>query len=473
MATIKANIFWNVIRVTSNLLFPLITFPYASRILGPTSIGLFNYSFSIASYFTLFATFGFPIYGTREVAVTKGKPELFNSSVNSIFSANLLTTLLATIVYALTCSFFAGENKALFLVVGCSIFLSTFAFEWFYQGIEDFKYLTVRGIIIKSISILCLFLFVKSSKDLLIYAIITVAATCGNNLLNLFRLRKYIKLRITLEKIWHHTRKASILFMGTVAISFYSYMNNILVGLFDNMEGVGFFSTGNRIVHIALSIIGVVTVSIIPRISNLIQNKQKEEALYLQRQAISLLLYFGIPASIGLIILAKPVMLLFAGDKFLPATIVLQILAALLFIIPLSSFWGHQVLIPHRKEKYGNYAVISGAVVNLVLVPLLVPRFSFAGVAISLLVAEFVVTLIHFVLGWKFADLNPIDFIPVKCIVSSVVMGIVVFVLFNVNQNPFVSIGWAAIGLLVYFITLWLLRDSFFKSMVLNKLLRR
>jgi len=461
MPSIKTNIFWNIIRVTSNLLFPLITFPYASRILGPESIGLFNYAFAIASYFTLFASFGFPIYGMREVAVRKNDLTDLETATNSIFSANLLLTVFVCIAYLLLCTLIAGDNIILFLIVGISILLSSISFEWFYQGIEDFRYLTIRGIIIKSISVICLFLFVKNCSDLLYYAIVSVGATCGNNILNLIRLKKFIRLRLTRNGVWRHIRGASVLFMGTVAVSFYSYMNDILVGALDNMTSVGYFSTGNKLVHIILSIIGVISMSIIPRMTSLVNSNKQEETLQLQRKSINLVLYVSIPIMIGLFVLSPQIVNLFAGNKFAPTANVTKILALLIAIIPLSSFLGYQVLIPNRKEKYGNYATIGGAVTNIALALILIPQFSYIGSCVSLVIAESVVTGLHFYYSRRYMNLQFRDFIPLKCIVSSLVMLFVLVGLLKISNNPYMAIAWSCVGALVYCGTLFILRDSF------------
>lgn len=473
MASIKINILWNVVRVTSNLLFPLITFPYASRILGPESIGLFNFSLAIASYFTLFASLGFPVYGTREIAVAKNKYRVFNDTVNAIFSANMLAAFLVTIIYVVFCIIVERENLTLFLVVGLSIMLSAISFEWFYQGIEDFKYLTIRGIIVKSVSVVCLFIFVKSSDDLIIYAILTVVAICGNNVLNLLRLRKYVRLRFTRKDILKHSRGASILFLGSIAVSLYSYMNDILVGALDSMEGVAFFSTGNKVIHIVLSVMNVVSASIVPRMSELISMGKNDESVVLQKQGLNLILYAAIPMCIGMVVLAKPIILLFAGEKFLPAVAVLQILSLLIIVVPLSSFLGYQVLIPNRKEKYGNYAVISGAIVNIGFAFLLVPKISFLGVAVSLLLAEITITLVHLYYSKRYMQLRWHDFIPVKSLISGVIMGAVIYFLkgkYEGTAFTFISI---TVGAFIYISMLILTRDSFTRDSLINKILRR
>ena len=182
MASLKKNIFWNSVRVGSNLVFPLVTFPYVSRVLGPDTIGLFNYVTAIAAYFTLFASLGFPIYGVREIANVKDKPEEFGNIVNSIFTANVIATFIVYLAYFVVALLISGEYLLLYFIIGLSVLMSCISFDWFYQGIEDFRYITVRSLIIKVISIVGLFIFVHDKSDLLAYAILSIVGTCGNNL---------------------------------------------------------------------------------------------------------------------------------------------------------------------------------------------------------------------------------------------------------------------------------------------------
>ena len=159
------------------------------------------------------------------------------------------------------------------------------------------------------------------------------------------------------------------------------------------MEAVGFFTTGNKVVSLVMTIITAVTSTIIPRMSYLVGNGKEEEAAFLQKKTINLLNYMSLPMIAGLVILAKPIILVFSGEEFLPSVIVLQILSFLLIVIPWSSFLGLQILYPIRKEKYGNYAVIIGALVNLVLNFFLIPQYAYVGVAVSVAVSYTHLTL--------------------------------------------------------------------------------
>lgn len=468
MSSLKKNILYNSIRVGSNLVFPLVTFPYVTRIMGPDTLGLFNYITAIVAYFTLFAGLGFPLYGTREVAQAKEDKFKLQSVTNAIFSANLISCIVVYIAFFVT-SLFLYEGEVafwLYLIIGFSILLSCISLDWFFQGVEDFKYITVRSIIIKIISVACLYIFVKDKNDIVIYAILTVMGTCGNNLLNLIRINKYVKLRFTFRDCIKHVKGASVLFLGSIAVSLYTSLNSIMVGALGSMAAVAFFNIGNRLVQMLMTVLGAITSSIIPRMSYLVSKRDEEEVNKLQKKTLLVLLYISIPMMFGIIALADPIIFLFCGAEFSPSSVVMQILSPLLVIITLSGFVGHQVLIPLHKEKYGNYCVIGGAITNLSLNFFLIPNYAEAGVAISVVLSEIVVTIMHFYYARNLIALRYKDFFPFKCLLASIAMFIAIKVFSALCAEPFLCFLWAFIGMLTYFAVLFLVRDNF-----VNKLL--
>lgn len=468
MASLKKNIIWNSIRTGSNLIFPLITFPYVSRVLGPETVGLFNYVTAIATYFTLFASLGFPIYGIREIANVKDNPEKFPRIVNAIFTANCLATFIVYLAYIIMSIIIGGDNILLYSIIGLSVLMSCISFDWFYQGIEDFQYITIRSLITKFISIIGLFIFVHNPTDLIAYAILSIIGTCGNNILNLCRIRKYLKLRFSFIDCWKHTKGASTLFLGTIAVSLYTQLNSIMVGAIGSMTAVGYFTTGNKIIQLIMTIITAVTSTIIPRMSYLIGNNKEEEAILLQKKVVHLLTYIGLPMTGGLIVLAKPIILLLSGEEFLPAVIILQILASLLIIIPLSSFLGLQILYPMHKEKYGNYAVIIGAIVNIILNSFLIPLWGHIGVAISVLCAETIITIVHYLFATKYMKLHLKDFLPTNALIATVIMTILTYYLRLKFTTLFYLPMICFCGILIYLTILIVLKDKFIKESISN-----
>lgn len=468
MASIKVNLVWNSLRTATTLLFPLITFPYISRVLGPENVGLFTYVTAISAYFCIFATMGFPLYGIREIANVKDDPKKFETIVCSIFSINAVFSTLVFLIYLIFSYVVSGENFVLYFIVGLSILFSCISFNWFYQGIEDFRYITVVSVFVKSFALICLIVFVDSKTDLLAYAVITIFATCGNYIINLIRIRRYAKLHFTLKDAFKHIKGASYLFLGTIAVSLYTNLNSIMIGAFSSMVAVGYFTSGNKIVQILLTVIATITTTLIPRMSYLVENGKEEDALKLQIKAINLINYLSFPLVAGLIIFAKPIVLLLCGEEFLPSVEVLRILSLLLIIIPWSSFLGFQILYPVKKEKLGGIAVFIGAIVNLVCNYFFITKYGYIGVCISVILAETVITVAHYVFSLKYMRLRLIDFIPIKAIIATIVMAILIFYLLKISDDIIFVLIWSVIGAIVYFVSLLLLRDKFIKEVFIK-----
>mgnify|MGYP000920736342 CR=1 FL=1 len=471
---VRKNSIYSLLKAFSQVVFPLITFPYISRVLHAENVGKVNFGNSIISYVSLAASLGITTYAVRECSKIKDDKNKLENMVGQIISLNMVTTFIAYIGLAL--ALLAAkplENyREMIIILSTTVLFTTLGADWLNTAMEDFKYITVRSLIIKVVSIVGLFIFVHDKSDLQAYAILSIVGTCGNNILNLIRINKYVKLRFSLVDCWKHTRGASTLFLGTIAVSLYTNLNSIMVGALGTMEAVGFFTTGNKIVGLVMTIITAVTSTIIPRMSYLVGSGKEEEAVLLQKKTINLLNYIALPMIAGLVILAKPIILVFSGKEFLPSVIVLQILSFLLIIIPWSSFLGLQILYPIRKEKYGNYAVVTGALVNLVLNFILIPRYSYIGVAISVVCAEMVITLVHYIFAMRYMKLKFHDFIPIKSIISTLVMALVVYKGFSYSDHIVCVVAWSMVGALVYVGALLLMRDKFMKEMIFKIIYR-
>lgn len=459
--SIGKNIIWNFIRVISSLLFPLVTFPYVTRILGPYNLGLYNYALSIVGYFILFANLGFPLYGTREVARYKNNKQKVEEVVGSIFTANLLTVFVSFILFYCLVIHSFTNNRFLYLTVGISIILSAISFEWFYQGIEDFKYITVRSILIKIVSIIFLFLYVHDENDLLSYAILNVVANGGNNIFNLYHLKKYTNLTLRFSKIILVIKGSSNLFLGSIIISLYTYLNSIMLGTMGDVTAVGYYTSGDKFIQVALTGIASITTSVLPRVSYLTAQNDDQLVVALQKKVLNLIFFITVPLAAIFILFSNQIICIFCGSEFMPSVNVLIINSLLIVIIPLSSFLGMQVLYPKGKEKLGNLCVTLGASINLLMNLLLIKYLSYIGVAISVVIAETTVTVSHYFFSKKYMTLRVRNFMPCKILFSTIIASTVVLFLFSMSDNNWKIFPLCTLFFIVYFLILYLLKESF------------
>ena len=190
--SVKVNFILNLINIGTQMLFPIITFPYVCRVIGPEGIGQVSFFQSIISYITLFTCLGIPMYAVREIARVRNDIVEMNKTAIEILLFHLLLTILGYLVVSVLCLVVPQihDNTPLFLVLSLTILFTAFGCEWFYQGIEDFKYITIRGLVVKFVSLGLLFVFVKTKEDLIYYGLYTVFGILGGNIFNFIRLRR-------------------------------------------------------------------------------------------------------------------------------------------------------------------------------------------------------------------------------------------------------------------------------------------
>lgn len=269
-ASIKTNFILNLINTVSGLLFPLLTFPYASRILLADGIGQIQFFDSIIAYITLFSSLGIPIYAVRELARHReDKRERSKLTTEILLLHGLLMFIGYVAVYALVVSVTKiRADVPLFLILSAGIFFNTIGVQWFYQAIEDFKYITIRSITTRLVCLIALFLFVHTKEDLLYYGIIHVGGTVGNNIFNFFRLRKYISVKLVdfSELNWkRHLKPALRFFVLNIIISIYTQLDTLMLGFMKNDTVVGYYTSAMKSSKIVLGIVSALTAVLLPR----------------------------------------------------------------------------------------------------------------------------------------------------------------------------------------------------------------
>ena len=260
MSSIKSNILLNGINTITSLIFPVITFPYAARVLLPGGIGAINFLNSIIGYIVLLTSLGIPLYAVKEVAKYRDNKFERDKITVEIVVLSTAFCLLGYIAVWLLAKYVPQIHKqaTLFYILSITILFTSIGVNWFYQGIEDFKFITIRAIVIRTFAAAALFIFVKSSSDLLIYGMIVVGSTVGNNFINFVHLRKHIDIepiRIKELEIGRHIRPTLAIFVLNLIISLYIQLNSIMLGFISSDEQVGYFAAGTKITHIGLTLI--------------------------------------------------------------------------------------------------------------------------------------------------------------------------------------------------------------------------
>lgn len=393
------NAFMNGIRSILNILFPLITFPYVSRVLQVKGIGIYNFSNSIVSYFLLIAALGVNSYAIREGAKIRDNKVKISRFASEIFTINMTSTLIAYILLFLCLIIFSQLRNylACIAIFSLQIFFSTFGVEWIYQIYEDYSYITIRSILFQIISIILLFIFVRHTNDYLNYAAITVFSAVGSNVLNFIHSRKYCHIHL----IWNFNWKKRlipifILFFASIANMIYMNSDITLLGLMKNNYVVGIYTVSSKIYQIVKTLISAFLVVTVPRLAMLIGNRRMKEYNSILTRLTNILLTVTIPAATGVFMLAKEIILLISGAKFINSTSSLRILCFAYVFSSLAWVLTDCVLIPAKREKYVLFSMGTSAVLNIIINVILIPFGNEDAAAFSTIIAELTMCIINY-----------------------------------------------------------------------------
>lgn len=421
------------------MIFPIITFPYVSRILGPEGTGAVNFAQNYCQYFIFIGALGIPVYGVREISKAKDN---ITSRSKLFFEINLIrifTTLIALIPYFIIVSSSQKflSNISLYYWGAVYILLNITSIEWFFTGIEKFKYITNRTLIIKCLSIILLFIFVKEKEDIIPYFLITILTIGLNGVINIKYAISYISLkRINFDTLEFkkHFKPLFHIFGGIAAITIYVLLDTIILGFLASDKAVGFYTVASRICKIGVTILVALGTVLIPRISYAVSQKNQVEIDRLISKSFTFVLTFGIPMSMGVLVTAPELIFLFSGREFESAVTTIQIICPTIFIIGLANIFSMQILTPLSKDKFIMYAAITGAVISFILNFLLVPILQQNGTAIANLSAQLLVAIVLFYYAKQFMKFKFPYKILIQCTLACLpipIISTVCHILFN------------------------------------------
>ena len=464
--SVKLNFILNAIRIFLGAFFILITTPYVTRVLGAENLGKVDYVTSIIQYFILFTALGVPNYGIREIARTRDSEYERTKVVLELGIILVVTTIFGYIILFFLLNKISNfkQIKTLILIMSTWILFNNIGFEWFYQGIENQIYITLRYIFVRIIVIILMFLFVKSSNDYCIYGVIVVLMNSGSNILNLINIRKYISFKdIKLKdlNIFRHLKPILIIFAASLSISIYLQLDVVMLGNI-NDKIVAYYTVPNKLIRLVMILITALGTVLVPRISNCIKNKDVENYKKYINLSLKYILMISIPSLVGIFLLADNIIYIMAGEKFIHSILTMRILVFILFIVGLAYFLGFQILYPHGLEKYYTYSVTIAAIINFIFNYIMIPRHYQNGAAIGTIIAELtgVIIMLYFTRNY----LKDIEFYSLKNLkyfVSAGIMGIFILIIKTLNlSNLLIMLVAISLGSIIYFLILFLLKED-------------
>lgn len=473
--SVKVNYILNLINTGTQMLFPLITFPYVCRVIEADGVGQVNFFQSIISYISLFTCLGIPMYAIREIARDRNDVVKMNRTATEILLLHSMLTLVGYIIVAILCLTVPQiqVNIPLFLILSLTIFFTAIGCEWFYQGIEDFKYITIRGLIIKTISVVLLFIFVKSKTDLLYYGCYMVFGVLGGNIFNFFRLRKYIHRENIIFSELHikrHLKPVLKVFSFSVVTSIYLQLNTVLLGFFKNALAVGYFAAATKVMQMLLQMSACLGSVMMPRASHLIAENKESEFNALIQKSYDFTLAIALPMTVGLIFCAPNLITALCGVKFENSILPSQIIAPIILMVAISNVFGIQVLFPKGKINIVTLCCGIGAVVDLVLNLCLIPFFSYVGTSIAYLGAEVATTISMYFIGRKYLPITCFKKNHLNYLLGCILMAMVLYAIADMQFSTIsILILQGCSGIVVYFLVLCVRKDIFLLQ-VLSKI---
>ena len=397
--SLKVNFIMNAILTMSSFIFPLITFPYVSRILMPSGVGKVNFATSVINYFSMIAQLGIPTYGIRACARVRDDREKLTRTAHELLFINIVMSIISYLglfIALLTVPRLQSE-RLLYIIVSFTIILTTIGMEWIYKALEQYTYITVRSLIFKFISVVAMLLLIHSKSDYLLYGAISIFAASASNIFNFINVHKYIGLRpVGNYNVRQHLKPVMIFFSMSVATTVYTNLDTVMLGFMKNDAEVGYYTAAVKIKNILVSIVTSLGTVLLPRASYYIQKGEIDQFKFLSKKALNFVCLLATPLVIYFILYAKQGILLLSGKAYGPAVLPMQLIMFTVLFIGMSNITGIQILVPLGYERIVLYSVISGAITDLVINFILIPELASSGAAIGTLVAEAVVLIVQY-----------------------------------------------------------------------------
>lgn len=424
--SIKKNSVLNVIKTISSILFPLITFPYISRILMPENVGKVNFGTSYISYFSMIASLGITTYAIRECSSVRDDRTLLGEKASEIFSINICTTVVSYILLAISLCLFRGLDnyRVLIIIQSTSILFTTLGADWLNSAMEDFEYITLRTIAFQIISLLLMFWLVKSSDDYLKYAAISVFSSSGANIVNIFYRKKFCELFFTKNMNWKkHFRPILLLFVMILAQTIFSSADQTMLGIMKSDYEVGIYSTALKIENIISQVVSSLAWVVMPRMSFYFAEGNYEKINGMLKKTLSLLLCIGIPSIAGVCALSREIVMIIGGEGYLDAALPLRILMfSFAFSLIGGSFLGNMVLLPSKKENTYMWICCVTAVFNVVLNYILIPYGGAKAAAFTTALSSLLIMTLLILKKDKRIRLNYVLQVGASPIIGSIVL---------------------------------------------------
>ena len=461
--SIKKNYLYNVAYQILIIILPVITTPYISRILGAENIGIYSYTLSITAYFISFGSLGIDLYAQREIAYYQDKKKEYTKTFWEIIILRFVTMSISICIFIIS---FArvGEYHIFYKILIIELIGKCFDISWIFKGLENFKKIVMRNFGIKILSILAIFMFVKTKEDLNLYFwIYVLSVILGNISLWLYLPMYIVKISIKDLKILKHIKPTISLFIPQIAIQIYTLLDKTMIGaIYEDKSEVGYYDQAQKIINMLLTVITSLGTVMLPRIANYYANNKKQEVSAYMQKSFNFVYLLAFPMIFGILAVSEKFVPIFFGNGYDKVILIMNVICPILLFIGLSNVSGTQYLLPIKRQKEYTISVVIGSIVNLCINSCLIWKNGAIGAAIGTIFAESTVTLIQFIFIRKDFEIKIILKLSKNYLISSIIMFIIIKFIGYINLSDLVLlIIQVILGAIIYLAILILLKDQF------------
>lgn len=397
-SSLGKNIIYQTFYQILVIILPLITSPYIARVLGAENLGIYSYTNSVANYFVLVAALGITNHGSRVIAAVRDDSDKLACTFTNLFALHSIFSLIAIVAYVIYLMLIPSENWICAFIQLFYVISALLDINWFFFGIEQFKLTVTRNTIIKVISVLCVFVFVKNENDLWKYCLIMALGQLISQSMVWLFLKKYTYfVKPSLKEIKPHFAPMIALFIPSVAVSFYKIMDKIMLGNMSTKVEVGFYENSEKIINILMGVISAFGTVMLPKMSNLFLTGKKEKAEKYMNTSVEVIMLISMALSFGVASVADVFAPWFWGKEFSDCAEIISLLAVSVPFLALANVVRTQFLIPNHYDRTYLISVSSGAVVNIIVNTALIPKYSACGAAVGTICAEAIVCIMQII----------------------------------------------------------------------------
>lgn len=454
MTSPKKNFIYNILYQVMTLIVPLVIAPYLSRVIGSSGVGIYSYTYSIVHYFMLLTLLGVNNYGNRTIAKVRENKEKLSKTFWNIYYLQLIMGILMITIYLLYIFLFDNKYRLISIIQTLFIVSAIFDINWFFFGLEEFKKTVTRNTIIKFLNAVLIFIIVKEKNDVWKYTLIMSGMTFFSQIVMWGFLKKYVVFkRFEWKEAKKHIKANIVLFVPVIAISLYKIMDKIMLGIISTVSEVGLYENAEKIINVPSTLIAALGNVMLPRMSNLTAKGDKKKISEYMLKSEKFVMFLSFAMTCGLIAVGYKFAPMYFGNEFKKTGILIMMLSITLPFLSFANVLRTQYLIPNEKDKIYIKSVFLGAIINLIMNVIFIPKYKSIGACIGTIFAEFSVMLYQALSIKKDLPINLYFKNSIIFLIKSIVMLTIIYPLNFINMNDLVRLLiQITLGGIIYFV---------------------